>query len=177
MPFSWFYQKCGHSGPGLGVTKHSWRIQLSEVDVPQVRTLLVVENKANCFASTRKHPSPGRVVVFHGGCFSPQRGRFSGSSAERQSPRYSCSTERNRLRRFSRWTIVCAGRASPLSPLTHGCGAAPGAPGAGRTFLRSIRGKTGASSASLLYTDTMNGKPCCLQPPSSRIIMEETIDS
>ena len=43
---------------------------------PQVRTLLFVENKANYFDTIRKHPSPERVVVFHGGCYSPQRGRF-----------------------------------------------------------------------------------------------------
>lgn len=43
---------------------------------PQVSTLLFVENKANYFDTIRKHPSPERVVVFHGGCYSPQRGRF-----------------------------------------------------------------------------------------------------
>ena len=43
---------------------------------PQVSALLFVENKANYFDTIRKHPSPERVVVFHGGCYSPQRGRF-----------------------------------------------------------------------------------------------------
>lgn len=59
-------------------------IQISAADAPQVqisyapqvRTLLFVENKANYFDTIRKHPSPERVVVFHGGCYSPQRGRF-----------------------------------------------------------------------------------------------------
>ena len=59
-------------------------VQLSAVDAPQVRisfaprvrTLLFVENKANYFDTIRNHPSPDRVVVFHGGCYSPQRGRF-----------------------------------------------------------------------------------------------------
>ena len=50
------------------------RVQISYA--PQVRALLFVENKANYFDTVRKHPSPERVVVFHGGCFSPQRGRF-----------------------------------------------------------------------------------------------------
>ena len=43
---------------------------------PQVHTVLFVENKANYYDTIRKHPSPERVVVYHGGCYSPQRGRF-----------------------------------------------------------------------------------------------------
>lgn len=50
------------------------QIQISYA--PQVRTLLFVENKANYFDTIRKHSSPEQVVVFHGGCYSPQRGRF-----------------------------------------------------------------------------------------------------
>ena len=59
-------------------------IQISAADAPQVqisyapqvRTLLFVENKANYFDTIRKQPSPERVEVLHGGCYSPQRGRF-----------------------------------------------------------------------------------------------------
>ena len=50
------------------------RVQISYAS--QVRTLLFVENKANYFDTIRKHPSSNRVVIFHGGCYSPQRGRF-----------------------------------------------------------------------------------------------------
>lgn len=71
-------------GKVLDMTPLGDGIQISAVDAsqvqisyaPQVRTLLFVENKANYFDTIRKNPSPERVVVFHGGCFSPQRGRF-----------------------------------------------------------------------------------------------------
>lgn len=43
---------------------------------PQVNTLLFIENKANYFDTIRKHSSAEQVVVFHGGYYSPQRGRF-----------------------------------------------------------------------------------------------------
>ena len=80
-----------------GAVKLTWRegkvldmaplrdgVQISAADAPQaqisyapqVRTLLFVENKANYFDTIRNHPFPERVVVFHGGYFSPQRGRF-----------------------------------------------------------------------------------------------------
>lgn len=71
-------------GRGLDMAPLKDGLQISAADAPQVqisyapqvRTLLFVENKANYFDAIRKHPSPERVVVFHGGCYSPQRGRF-----------------------------------------------------------------------------------------------------
>ena len=71
-------------GKVLDMTPLRDGLQISAADAPlvqisyapQVRTLLFVENKANYFDTIRKHPSPERVVVFHGGCYSPQRGRF-----------------------------------------------------------------------------------------------------
>ena len=59
-------------------------LRISAVDVPQaeisfapqVRTLLFVENLANYYHTIRNHPQRDRVVVFHGGWYSPQRGRF-----------------------------------------------------------------------------------------------------
>lgn len=43
---------------------------------PDVDTLLFVENKANYYDQIRNHPRPQTIVVFHGGFYSPQRGRF-----------------------------------------------------------------------------------------------------
>ncbi len=71
-------------GKALDIAPLGDGVQISAVDAsqvqisfaPQVRCLLFVENKANYFDTIRKHPSPERVVVFHGGCYSPQRGRF-----------------------------------------------------------------------------------------------------
>lgn len=59
-------------------------LQISARDAEQARpilcsgvdTLLFVENKANYYAQIRSHACPQTVVVFHGGFYSPQRGRF-----------------------------------------------------------------------------------------------------
>ena len=59
-------------------------LQISALDVqdttlrlaPQVRTLLFIENKANYYDYIRNHTDPTQVVVYHGGFYSPQRGRF-----------------------------------------------------------------------------------------------------
>ena len=42
----------------------------------EVDTLLFIENKANYYAQIRNHFCARTVVVFHGGCYSPQRGQF-----------------------------------------------------------------------------------------------------
>lgn len=44
--------------------------------VPEVTQLLFIENKANYYDTLRHHADPQRVVVYHGGCYSPQRGAF-----------------------------------------------------------------------------------------------------
>ena len=80
----WPVQLIWPDGKVLDMTPLRDGLQISAADAPlvqisyapQVRTLLFVENKANYFDTIRKHPSPERVVVFHGGCYSPQRGRF-----------------------------------------------------------------------------------------------------
>lgn len=72
------------NGKGIDIAPLEDGVQISAVDAaqiqisyaPQVRTLLFVENKANYFDTIRKHSSPEQVVVFHGGCYSPQRGHF-----------------------------------------------------------------------------------------------------
>ena len=59
-------------------------LQISASDVqdttlrlaPQVRILLFIENKANYYDYIRNHTDPTQVVVYHGGFYSPQRGRF-----------------------------------------------------------------------------------------------------
>ena len=43
---------------------------------PEVTQLLFIENKANYYDTLRNHADPRRVVVYHGGCYSPQRGTF-----------------------------------------------------------------------------------------------------
>ena len=43
---------------------------------PDVTQILFIENKANYYDTLRSHADPQRVVVYHGGCYSPQRGAF-----------------------------------------------------------------------------------------------------
>lgn len=84
FPFCGAVQLTWPDGKVLDIAPLRDGFQISAADAPQVqisyapqvRTLLFVENKANYFDAIRKHPSPERVVVFHGGCYSPQRGRF-----------------------------------------------------------------------------------------------------
>ena len=110
-------------GKALDIAPLGDGVQISAVDAsqvqisfaPQVRCLLFVENKANYFDTIRKHPSPERVVVFHGGCYSPRGGGFSSSSAGRRAPRYSFSTGVISIAADFRWTAACAGKLIPVS--------------------------------------------------------------
>ena len=154
-------------GKVLDMTPLRDGLQISAADAPlvqisyapQVRTLLFVENKANYFDTIRKHPSPERVVVFHGGCYSPQRGRFFPAALPGGgTPGSSCSTGGD---------IDCGGfqmdsrlrrEIDPrIRPWRMDVEQLQGHQAQARILLRSIRGKSGTPSARPLFARQPGG--------------------
>ncbi len=56
----------------LATCRHTAQLTLA----PDVTRIIFIENKANYYDTLRTYTTPQYVVVYHGGCYSPQRGAF-----------------------------------------------------------------------------------------------------